>query len=182
MAATGSPRSCLAARRSRYSPIPRSRYWSIDEPCVGSIGSTEPTAGPRHVRTEFFGRAALFPRGVPLFSICKGGTDLNSQCHSYNGSRTRSLCVHGREEHLTGRPSCGHRQSMLVRHDYVRPHSSHRPSLGKTLAPSSTACSIARGMAPDVSSCPSARSQTGNRRPETPPIPHQDMTARNVTQ
>ena len=37
-AATASPRSSSAARRSRYSRIPRSRYWCIDEPRGDSPG------------------------------------------------------------------------------------------------------------------------------------------------
>jgi universal stress protein family protein len=37
-AVTAFPRSSSAARRSRYSRIPRSRYWCIDEPCGESPG------------------------------------------------------------------------------------------------------------------------------------------------
>jgi len=52
-AATAFPPSSLAARRSRYSPIPKFRYWSIDEPRGHSLCHTlkkPPACNVRHRR------------------------------------------------------------------------------------------------------------------------------------
>jgi hypothetical protein len=50
-AAAAFPPSSLAARRSRYSPIPKFRYWSIDEPRGHSLCHTlkkPPACNVRH--------------------------------------------------------------------------------------------------------------------------------------